>query len=124
MFHVPRSTFGRIVDSLTEEELLELAVTIAKKDFVDIGLLLRGEFSLPSFLNILENWSRISSFPYKHEVSNDVHNFIIQHDMGRNFSLLIRELYRYILEEMFERKSDFTITNNTVVFRFSSSSQR
>jgi hypothetical protein len=62
MFHVPRSTFSRFADNLTEEELSKHAVTIAKKDFVDIGLLLRGEFTLTSFLNILENWSLISSF--------------------------------------------------------------
>jgi len=113
---------SRMVDDLTEEELSKHAVTIAKKDFVDIGLLLRGEFTLPSFLNILENWSRMSSTPYKHEINNDVHNFILQHDTGRNFSFLIKELYRYILEEMFERKSDFTITDNTVMFRFRISS--
>ena len=118
MFHVPRSTFGRLVDNLTEEELSKIAVTIAKKDFVDIGLLLRGEFSLPSFLNILESWSRISSIPYKHKINNDIHDFVIQHDMGRKFSFLIKELYRYIIEDMFERKSDFTITDNTVMFRF------
>jgi hypothetical protein len=121
MFHVPRSTFSRLVDDLTDEELSKHAVSNAKKDFVDIGLLLNGEFTLPSFLNMLENWSRISSFPYKHEVKNDVHNFIIQHDMGRNFSFLIKELYRYILEEMFERKSDFTITDKSVMFRFKDS---
>jgi hypothetical protein len=62
MFHVPRSTFSRPVDNLTEEELSKYAVTIAKKDFVDVELLLRGEFTLTSFLNILENWSLISSF--------------------------------------------------------------
>jgi hypothetical protein len=44
--------------------------------------------------------------------------------MGRNYSFLIKEMHHYILEEMFERKSDFTITDNTVVFRFSSSSER
>jgi hypothetical protein len=74
---------SRMVDDLTEEELSKHAVTIAKKDFVDIGLLLRGEFTLPSFLNILENWSRMSSTPYKHEINNDVHNFILQHDNGK-----------------------------------------
>src|SRR5215469_11296285 len=94
MFHVPRPTFSRIVDNLTEQELSKRAVTIAKNDFVDIGLLLKGEFTLTSFLKILENWSRISSLPYKHEINDDVHNFIIQHDMGRNFSFLIKELYR------------------------------
>ena len=62
MFHVPRSTFSRLVDNLTEEELSKFAVTIAMKDFVDIGLLLRGESTLTSFLNILENWSLISPF--------------------------------------------------------------
>jgi hypothetical protein len=41
MFHVSRSIFSRLVDTLTEEELSKHAVTIAKKDFVDIGLLLR-----------------------------------------------------------------------------------
>ena len=107
-----------LLDNLTEEELSKHAVAIAKRDFVDIGLLLRGEFTLPSFLNILEIWSRMSSIPYKHETNNDVHNFIIQHDMGRNFSFLIKELYRYILEEMLDRKSDFTVTDKTVMFRF------
>jgi hypothetical protein len=37
--------------------------------------------------------------------------------MGRNFSFLIKELYRYILEDMLKIKSDFTITDNTVMFR-------
>ena len=50
--------------------------------------------------------------------ANDVHNFIVQHDMGRNFSFLIKELYRYILEDMLKIESDFTITDNTVMFRF------
>jgi hypothetical protein len=60
----------------------------------------------------------MSSIPYKHEINDDVHNFLIQHDMGRNFSFLIKELYRHILEQMFEINSNFTITDNTVMFRF------
>ena len=59
MFHVPRATFSRLVDNLTEEELSKFAVINAKKDFVDIGLLLRGEFTLPSFLNILESGQNV-----------------------------------------------------------------
>lgn len=42
-FSVPRSTFSRIIDGLAEEELSKHAVNIAKKVFVDIGLLLREE---------------------------------------------------------------------------------
>ena len=61
MFNVPRSTFSRRVDNLTEEELSKFAVTIAMKDFVD-RLLLRGESTFTSFLHILEKWSLI--FPF------------------------------------------------------------
>lgn len=74
-------------------------------------VLLRGEFTLHSFLIIIENWSRMSSIPYEHEINSDVHNFILQHDMGRNFSFLVKELYRYIFEEIFEIKSDFTLSS-------------
>ena len=124
LYHVPRSSMSRIIDKLTEEELSEVAVTIAKKDFVDLGLLLRGEFTLSSFLDILENWSRVSAFPYKHEVNNDVHNFIIEHGMGKNYSFLLKEIYRNIMEDMFETRSDFITTDNTIVFRFNMSDSR
>ena len=116
-FYVPRPTFRRLVDHLTEEEISELAIIIAKKD-LDIGLLLTGEFTLSSFLNILENYSRISTFAYKHEVANEVHNFIIQHDMGRNYSFFVKEIFQYIFQDVFKIKLDFTITDNTVRFKF------
>jgi hypothetical protein len=38
--------------------------------------------------------------------------------MGKNFSLLIKELHRYIIEEMFEGKLDYMITDSTAVLRF------
>ena len=116
-FYVPRSTFTRLVDHLTEEEISELAIIIAKR-VIDVGLLLRGEFTLLSFLNILENWSRISSFPYKHAVANEVHNFIIQHDMGSNYSFFVKEIFQYIFQEIFKIRLDFTITDKTVRFKF------
>lgn len=114
---VPKPTMSGIIDKLTEEEISEVAINVAKNT-VDIGLLLRGEYTLTSFLNILETWSRISCFAYKHEANNEVHNFLIQHDMERNYSLFVEEVFRYRLEEMFKIKLEFTITDNTIIFRF------
>jgi hypothetical protein len=116
-FYIPRSTMSGILDKLTEEEISELAIPISRKN-VDIALLLRGEFTVQSFLNIIENWSRLASFPYKHEVDDDTHNFLIQHDMGKKYSIFLKEIYKNILQEKFQRKLEFTITDNTVVLRF------
>lgn len=116
-YPIPRSTMSRIVDKLTVEEISELAIDVAKNT-VDLGLLLRGEHTLTSFLTILEKWSRISCFAYKHEANNEVHSFLIQHDMGRIYSLFVKEIFRCIFEETFKIRLDFTITDNTVMFRF------
>jgi hypothetical protein len=50
-------------------------------------LLLRDEIDLPSTLNLIETWIRVSGFPYKREVDDnrEVYSYVIQHDMGKNF---------------------------------------
>jgi hypothetical protein len=57
-----------------------------------MALLLKGEFTLSSFLNILENWSRMCSVPYIHELNNDSHNFIVPHDIENLFTINKRNL--------------------------------
>jgi hypothetical protein len=55
---------------------------LLKKDILSLFSEVEIVVALSSFLHILENWSRVSAFPYKHEVNNEAHNFIIEHDMG------------------------------------------
>jgi hypothetical protein len=89
---------------------------MGKKNFVDLALL-RGEVTLSFYLYTIENWLRVSALPYKHEVNDNIHNFIIEHRMGKNFSFFLKEYNRDILD-MLEIKSDFIITDNTVAFKF------
>jgi hypothetical protein len=112
----PRSVISRVFDKLTQEELSEIAVDIAKKNFVDLALL-RGEVTISFYLDTIENWLRVSALPYKHEVNDNVHNFIIEHRMGKNFSFFLKEYNSNILD-MLEIKSDFNITDNIVAFKF------
>ncbi len=113
LYHFPRSAMSRIIGKLTQEELSEVAVDIAKKDFVDLALLLGGEVTLSFFLDILEVWYRVSAFPFKHEVNDDVHKVIIEHGMGKNYSFFLKELYRNTLE-LLETKSDFIINRYSI----------
>jgi hypothetical protein len=112
----PRNVISRVFDKLTQEELSEIAVDTAKKNFVDLALL-RGEVTISFYLDTIENWLRVSALPYKHEVNDNVHNFIIEHRMGKNFSFFLKEYNSNILD-MLEIKSDFNITDNIVAFKF------
>jgi hypothetical protein len=112
----PRNVMSRVFDKLTLEELSEIAVDIAKKNFVDLALL-RGEVTISFYLDTIQKWLRISALPYKHEVNDNVHNFIIEHRMGKNFSFFLKEYNSDILD-LLEIKSDFSITDNIVAFKF------
>ncbi|MPZ06408.1 MAG: hypothetical protein GEU26_08330 [Nitrososphaeraceae archaeon] len=118
LYYVPKPFISRVLEKFTEQQLSELAEASAKKDFVDIGLLLRGEFTMSSFLSILENWSRISDIPYRAEEIENTQKIIIEHNMGSKYSYLFKEIYRLLLENSFETKAKFDITDNTIVLTF------
>jgi hypothetical protein len=113
----PRSCISNIIDKLTQEELSEIGVALGRKNFVDL-VLLRGEVTFSFYLSTIENWLRISALPYKHEVNGNVHNLIIEHRMGKNFSFFLKEYNSNILD-MLKIKSDFVVTDNIVAFKFS-----
>lgn len=118
LYYVPKPFISRILEKFTEQQLNDLAEASAKKDFVDIGLLLRGEFTISSFLSILENWSRISDIPYRAEEIENTQKIIIEHNMGSKYSYLFKEIYRRLLENVFETKVQFDITDNAIVLTF------
>ncbi len=115
LYYVPKPFISRVLEKFNEQQLADLAEASAKKDFVDIGLLLRGEFTISSFLSILENWSRISDIPYRTEENETTRKIIIEHNMGSKYSYLFKEIYRRLLEISFETKTQFNITDNTIV---------
>lgn len=118
LYYVPKPFISRVLERFTEQQLAGLAEASAKKDFVDIGLLLRGEFTISSFLSILENWSRISDIPYRTEENETTQKIIIEHNMGSKYSYLFKEIYRHLLENSFEIKTQFDTTDNTIVLTF------
>lgn len=115
LYYVPKPFISRVLERFTEQQLVDLAEASANKDFVDIGLLLRGEFTISSFLSILENWTRISDIPYRTEENEATQKIIIEHNMGPKYSYLFKEIYRRLLENAFETKTQFDITDNTIV---------
>ena len=115
LYYVPKPFISRVLERFTEQQLSDLSEASANKDFVDIGLLLRGEFTISSFLSILENWSRISDIPYRTEENEIAQKIIIEHNMGPKYSYLFKEIYRRLLENAFDTKTQFDITDNTIV---------
>lgn len=89
-----------MIDKLSEEEVTRLAMEIATTSNRDLLMILRNEISLDSAIDFIESWLRICGFAYRREAdTNGKYSFVIQHDMGRKWSLYLGELYKHLFED-------------------------
>ncbi len=94
MISFPKSLLMRMMEGLTEKEVEKLSENIAKNEFKDLILLLKGEYNLKSFLDTVEAWLRISNFQYSYNTdTKNKHRLVIQHDMGKRWSLYFEKLF-------------------------------
>ena len=117
LFYVPKPLISRTANELTEEQLSSIAKEAVKDKLKDLTLLIRDEFTASSFLDMTEDWVRISDFSYKREIIEEgsINRFIIQHDLGKNYGFLLKEIYRFALENLLHKKTEFEMTDNTLV---------
>lgn len=121
LYYLPKPFLISIIEELNDEELGALARETAKSDLVDISLFLRGGFTVASLSNITETCLRISQMSHRILIDGDKCTIIIEHDMGHNYSYLIKEISRYILEVVFEAQTSCDITDNSVMIMIKSS---
>jgi predicted transcriptional regulator len=113
---VRRGLLINLINRLSEKDITSVAEYTAKKETKDFVLLLRNEYSMESALDVIETWIKISGHPYRHEVNYTTHSYVIQHDMGRNWSLYMAEQYRFLFEQFELKKVDFDMTDSTLDF--------
>jgi hypothetical protein len=117
LYYLPKSFLVRLLNELTNDELNELAMETAKNELVDVCLFLRGGFNIASISEIAETWLRVAQMSHRIEVAGDIYKIIIEHDMGRKYSYLIKEISRYLLEIAFGTKSSCDVTENAVIVK-------
>jgi hypothetical protein len=113
---VRKGLLSNLINRLSEKEISSVAEYIAKNETKDFVLLLRNEYNIETALDVIETWIKISGYPYRHEVNYTQHSYVIQHDMGKNWSLYMAELYRFVFEEFGLKKVEFDLNNNTLDF--------
>jgi hypothetical protein len=117
MSYVPKSLITQAINQLTEQQIFESAQHMVD-DLRDMSILLRGEFSISSFLDLLRIWLKIARAPNRFEL-DDGHNYkiVIRHDMGYKYSYLIKEVFRRIIQEKFHRPFHCIMTETTILIK-------
>jgi hypothetical protein len=109
---VRRGLLSNLISRLSEKEISSIAEHIAKNETKDFILLLRNEYNIESALDVIETWIKVSGYPYRHEVNYTRHSY----DVGKNWSLYLAELYKFLFEEFALEKVEFDLNYNSLDF--------
>lgn len=114
---IAKGLASSLLDKFTEEEIIALARESLKYP-KEIILLLKAEFNIPNSIMVFESWLRAAGFPYTIDRQEKENKFVIQHHMGRKWSLFWSELFIVVFESL-GGKIEAEITDNTFVLKLS-----
>ena len=112
---VPKKILDSLGVNLTAEDINEI-INVMKPIIKDTVLFMKGEYDLKRCIETLEDYMRASGMKSDHRVEGPTHYFIIQHDLGSNWSLFTQQLLQEIFHEFVpEIEMKCQTTESTVI---------
>ena len=114
---IPKCVLIPIIDSLAEYQIGNIAEQFRKSGYEETLLMMSKEYSLPVLLDLFDSWLNVSNMQFDRESSENSLTYIINHGMGKKWSLFLEKVFWYIVKDMQITEATFDITDGTVTFR-------
>ncbi|MGB7635813.1 MAG: hypothetical protein WBL68_18995 [Nitrososphaeraceae archaeon] len=98
------------------DEMIKSAAEISFSLIKDSALLMKRTYNLWTVLEILQEYMKVSDMKSDHRIEEgNNHVFIIQHELGENWSLFTKVLLNLIFENLASVRPDVNTTPNTII---------
>ncbi|MEP0824057.1 MAG: hypothetical protein HRF40_01075 [Nitrososphaera sp.] len=98
------------------DEIIKEAAQLAFGLMKDSVLLMKRQYNLWVVLAVLEEYMKVSGIKADHKLEGArKHVFIIQHELGENWSLFTKELLALIFQNLANVRAEISTTPNTTV---------
>ena len=98
-----------------KDKLVNNAAKTALKVMKDSVLFMRKEYSFWTVLDVLRQYMKVAGIVSDHRIENGrKHVFIIQHNLGDNWSVFTKELLSEIFIELAQVRAEISTTSKTV----------
>lgn len=113
---LPKMMLVKIFNKMSDEDIIEISDYVAETQIKSLLMVTRKEYSLDAFIKGVEYWAKTSNLPSSHvEKSEGVHQYIIQHDMGKKWSFYFSHLFGKIFDRLGVKKLDIDTTDSTLI---------
>ncbi|MDH5463697.1 MAG: hypothetical protein OEY17_02780 [Nitrosopumilus sp.] len=115
MIPVPKKILDMLGIEMTASEINEI-INVIKPVIKDTVLFIKGDYDLKKCIETLEDYMKASGMKSDHRVEGELHHFIIQHELGGNWSIFTEQLLQEIFKEFLpESKMKCQTTESTVI---------
>ncbi|MBC8516903.1 MAG: hypothetical protein ISR81_00865 [Nitrosopumilus sp.] len=112
---VPKKILDTLGIEMTSGEINEI-INVIKPVIKDTVLFIKGKYDLKRCIETLEDYMRASGMKSDHRIEGDMHHFIIQHELGSNWSIFTQQLLQEIFKEFLpDAKMECQTTESTVI---------
>jgi hypothetical protein len=112
---VPKKILDTLGIEMTSAEVNEI-INVIKPVIKDTVLFMKGKYDLKRCIETLEDYMRASGMNSDHRIEGETHHFIIQHELGSNWSLFTEQLLQEIFKEFLpDLKMKCQTTESTVI---------
>jgi hypothetical protein len=130
MIPVPRMILSNLIDKAISiakssgikdvdhyrDEIIKQAAELAFTLMKDSVLFMKKQYNLWVVLSVLEEYMKVAGIKSDHKLEGSrKHVFIIQHELGENWSLFTRELLALIFDKLANVKAEINVTPNTTI---------
>jgi hypothetical protein len=130
MMPVPKVILSSLIDSAMNvakssgikdieryrDDIIKHTAQIAFGLMKDSLLFMKRQYNLWVVLSVLEEYMKVSGIKADHKLEGSrKHVFVIQHELGENWSLFTKELLSLIFENLANVRADIKTTPNTTV---------
>ncbi len=104
--------FGVEMDGKDINEIIKVVLPMIK----DTVLFMKGKYDLKRCIETLEDYIKASGMKSDHRMEGHLHHFIIQHELGMNWSLFTEQLLKEIFTQFVPEKNiTFQTTKTTII---------
>ncbi|EGG41864.1 hypothetical protein Nlim_1274 [Candidatus Nitrosarchaeum limnium SFB1] len=118
MIPVAKPIVQMLFQKMTEEETIKMAKKVGQKTVSNISTFMKGTMDVDSFVSWFVTRMKISDFEMNHTVKNNIHTYIIKHDLGYNWSLYHKTVLQLIFNDILSTKIDSEINDSMMKIVF------
>ena len=115
MIPIPKGILDSLGTEMNGENISEI-IKIILPFIKDTVLFMKGKYDLKRCIETLEDYIRASGMKSDHRIEGELHHFIIQHELGMNWSFFTEQLLKEIFNQFLPNQNiKFQTTKNTVI---------